>query len=139
MRLRTEGNLVRIKKRNTQAGESTTPIVAHYGENVSNNSISQNSDSVNQNSENSQKLHQLRDTRQQRDRGAREYLKRRYPMPSLVDKEILQRSSDSQVSSLLNKKFLSNLPFRGLYMPKNSNEIVGQGNTQKALPNTLPR
>ena len=40
----SKGNLVRIKKRNAQVGESTAPIAAHYDKNVSNTIITEKTD-----------------------------------------------------------------------------------------------
>jgi len=51
----SKGNLVRIKKRNTQASESTAPVAAHYGENVSSTSIRDDSEKVNTSDEKSSK------------------------------------------------------------------------------------
>ena len=51
-----KGNLVRIKKRNAQVGESTAPIAAHYDKNISNTIISEKTDLSIENDEKVEKI-----------------------------------------------------------------------------------
>ena len=51
----SKGNLVRIKKRNAQVGESTAPIAAHYDKNISISIITEKADLSSEKSKNVKK------------------------------------------------------------------------------------